>query len=70
MTEKAQAMIRGGINKLRRSQKSRNRREFNKGATAVEYAIILALIAAVIFSAVSSLGILLNNLFVSATQGW
>jgi len=67
---KAEAMIRDRINKLKCSHKSTAPHECNKGATAVEYAIILALIAAVIISAVSSLGSLLNNLYVSASQGW
>jgi len=62
-------MIRDRINNLKRSHKSKTPYECNKGATAVEYAIILALIAAVIFSAVASLGSAVNNLFVSAT-GW
>jgi Flp pilus assembly pilin Flp len=41
-----------------------------KGATAVEYAIILSLIAGVIIAVVAGLGGVLSNLFTSATQGW
>jgi Flp pilus assembly pilin Flp len=41
-----------------------------KGATAVEYAIILSLIAGVIIAVVAGLGGLLSNLYTSATQGW
>jgi Flp pilus assembly pilin Flp len=70
MTENAKAMIRDRVKKLKCSHKSTTLYQCNQGATAVEYAIILALIAAVIFAAVSSLGSAVNNLFVSASQGW
>ena len=40
------------------------------GATAVEYAIMVSLIAAVIFSIITTLGSQVSTLFQSATQGW
>jgi Flp pilus assembly pilin Flp len=50
--------------------KSRMLYACDQGATAVEYAIILALIAAVILTAVASVGTTVTNFFASATQGW
>ena len=41
-----------------------------RGATAAEYAILVALIAGVIIFVVSSLGQILSGLFNAALQGW
>lgn len=40
----------------------------DKGATAVEYAIMLALIAAVIFGAVAAMGLSVTGLFDSVNE--
>jgi Flp pilus assembly pilin Flp len=63
-------MIRDRIKKLKRSHKGITPLESNKGATAVEYAIMLALVAGVIFTAVGSLGSIVQGLFESASRGW
>lgn len=47
-------------------EKVSDRREGELGATAVEYALMVALIALVIFGAVTALGISLNDLFDNA----
>jgi pilus assembly protein Flp/PilA len=41
-----------------------------EGATAVEYAIMVSFIAAVIFSVITLLGTQVIGLFQSATEGW
>ena len=46
------------------------RLDSEKGATSVEYAILGALIAAVIAVVVFNLGTQVSSLFVSATKGW
>ena len=43
-------------------------RRDDKGATAVEYGLLVALIAAVIIAAVTALGSKLNNLFNNVTN--
>ena len=40
------------------------------GATAVEYAIMISLIAAVIFSIITTLGTQVISLFQSVSEGW
>jgi Flp pilus assembly pilin Flp len=70
MTVNAQEIIHNNFSKILVSLTGRKAFECNQGATAVEYAIILALIAAVIFAAVASLGSAVSNLFVSASKGW
>ena len=42
----------------------------DRGATAVEYALLITLIAAVIFSAVAAFGTQVVALFQAATAGW
>ena len=46
------------------------RRSEERGATAVEYGLLIALIAAVIVSAVAALGGRVVGLYTSATIGW
>jgi pilus assembly protein Flp/PilA len=40
------------------------------GATAVEYAIMVSLVAALVIAVVTTLGSQVSSLFQSATQGW
>jgi len=42
----------------------------DRGATAVEYALLITLIAAVIFGAVAAFGTQVVALFQAATTGW
>ena len=63
-------MIPVWINEFKRSLKSIKQTEFNRGATALEYAIMLALVAGVIVAAVSSFGGAVRGLFETASRGW
>jgi Flp pilus assembly pilin Flp len=65
------------LSKLKNSLQQRIRRSGwnrfctdTRGATAVEYAIMLLLIAVVIIAAVASMGQTLSGLFSSAVQGF
>jgi Flp pilus assembly pilin Flp len=66
--------IKAGRSSRNRFGKSKNflstLRKCNQGAAAVEYAIMLALVAGVIFVAVGSLGSVVRGLFESASKGW
>lgn len=47
-----------------------SRSDHDRGATAVEYALLIALIAAVIVGTVAVLGQQVVGLYQAATQGW
>lgn len=53
-----------------REIRRRRRAATDRGATAVEYALMLALIAGVIFTAVLAFGPVVADLYASATEGW
>ena len=44
--------------------------EEDSGATATEYAVMIALIVVVAIGAVSALGTKVSSIFVTAEQGW
>jgi pilus assembly protein Flp/PilA len=46
------------------------RSDQERGATAVEYALLVALIAAVIVTTIVALGPLVQGLYAQASQGW
>jgi Flp pilus assembly pilin Flp len=58
------------MNRVRRSFSNILALNVNQGATATEYAIILALIAGVIIGVVATVGQDVSGLFAAATQGW
>ena len=58
------------MNRVRRSFSNILSLNGNRGATATEYAIILALIAGVIIGVVATVGQDVSGLFAAATQGW
>jgi Flp pilus assembly pilin Flp len=70
MARKIERTLEGEMKTLKCWFKSRPLLECNRGATAVEYAILLALIAAVIFTAVGLFGSAVDGLFLSAAKGW
>ena len=47
-----------------------DRASAERGATAVEYALLIALIAAVIVTTVATLGGVVVGLYDAASQGW
>lgn len=63
-------MIHVEINKFKHLVKSKKRTKINHGATAVEYAIMLALVTGVIVAAVSLFGGAVRGLFETASRGW
>jgi Flp pilus assembly pilin Flp len=46
------------------------RSEQERGATAVEYALLVALIAGVIVTTIVAFGPLVQGLYMDASQGW
>lgn len=52
------------------STEAKGRSPLERGATAVEYALLIALIAGTIIAAVITLGPLVADLYNDASQGW
>lgn len=57
-----------GLSVRERGQKLRERASEDRGATAIEYGLLVGLIAVVIITAVTALGLSLNGMFESVND--